>query len=239
VHGGPYLRGHDLRWSGEAQFLASRGYLVIEVEFRGSTGYGEKHFLAGLKQWGLAMQDDLADAVAWAAKQGLADPARVCIMGGSYGGYAALMGPIRNPGVYQCAISFAGVTDIDLMYDVHWSDLSEEWKQYGMPVLIGDRQKDAEQLKNTSPLQQVGRIKVPLLIAHGGLDQRVPIEHVRRFLAAAEKAGVQVEWAAYPDEMHGFRKEANEVDYLKRVEAFLARTLGAAPTKSPRKDEPR
>jgi dienelactone hydrolase len=225
VHGGPYLRGHDLGWSGEAQFLASRGYQVIEVDFRGSTGYGLKHYMGGHQQWGLDMQDDLADAAAWAAGQGLVDAGRVCIMGGNYGGYAALMGPIRHPDVYRCAISFAGVTDIDLMYSITWSDFSEYWKRYGMPLLVGDREADAEKLASTSPLQQVHRIKVPVLLAHGGLDRRVPIDHARKFRSAAEKAGVQIEWVGYPDEVHGFRSQANQADYWQRVEAFLARAL--------------
>lgn len=234
VHGGPYLRGHDLGWSGEAQFLASRGYQVIEVDFRGSTGYGLKHYQAGQRQWGLAMQDDLADTVAWTTRQGLVDPGRVCIMGASYGGYAALMGPIRHPEVYRCAISFAGVTDIDLMYSITWSDFSEYWKKYGMPLLVGDRETDAESLAKTSPLQQVQRIKVPVLLAHGTLDRRVPLDHARKFRSAAEKAGVQVEWVGYVDEGHGFRSEANQAHYWKRVEAFLARALappGAAEAK--------
>jgi dipeptidyl aminopeptidase/acylaminoacyl peptidase len=237
VHGGPWVRGHSLRWSQGAQFLASRGYRVIEVEFRGSDGYGLKHFMAGWKQWGQAMQDDLADAVTWSVKQGLVDPARVCIMGGTqdgyaapmgYGGYAALMGPIRHPGLYQCAISFASVTDIDMMYRIGWSDLPEEWKQYGMPVLIGDRKADAEQLRAASPLQQAHRIKVPVLLAHGRLDQRVPIEHSQKFRDAAEGAGVKVEWVVYPEEPHGFRQAANEADFWTRTEAFLARSLGTS-----------
>ena len=228
VHGGPYLRGHELGWSQEAQLLASRGYLVLEVDFRGSLGYGFKHFAAGWKQWGRAMQDDLADAVAWAVQQGMVDGKRVCIAGSSYGGYAALMGPIRHPDLYKCAVSLSGVTDIDLMYDIVWSDLSEEWKQYGMPLLVGDRKADAEQLRAASPLQQAGRIKVPLLLAHGAQDRRVPLEHGKKFRAEAEKAGVQVEWVVYPEEQHGFRQTANEADFWKRVEAFLARSLGAA-----------
>lgn len=226
VHGGPWLRGHTLRWAQDAQFLASRGYLVIEVDFRGSTGYGHKHFAASWKQWGLSMQDDLADAAAWAVKQGAADAKRICIVGSSYGGYAALMGPIRNPGVYQCAASFAGVTDIDLMYGIGWSDFSNEWKQYGMPLLIGDRKTDVDYLNSVSPLQQAGRIKVPVLLAHGRIDRRVPIEHSRKFLSAAESAGVKVDWVVYPDEGHGFRLPANEADFWKRVDAFLANSLG-------------
>ncbi len=225
VHGGPYLRGHDLGWSQDAQFLASRGYLVIEVDFRGSTGYGLQHFLAGRKQWGRAMQDDLADALDWAVKQGQADAKRVCIMGASYGGYAALMSPIRHPGAYQCAVSLAGVTDIDLMYDIGWSDLSDSWKRYGMPALIGDQVADAELLKEASPLKQVSRFKVPLLLAHGGQDVRVPVDHSIKFRAAAEKNGVQVEWVGYSREQHGLFREDNDADFLKRVEAFLARVL--------------
>lgn len=228
VHGGPWLRGHTLRWDAEAQFLASRGYRVIEVDFRGSDGYGMKHFAASWKQWGHAMQDDLADATAWAVKQGLADPARICIMGSSYGGYAALMGSVRHPGVYQCAVSFAGVTDIDLMYRLDRSDLSGDWKRYGMPTLIGDPVADAELLKAASPLLQAHRIKVPVLLAHGRLDRRVPIEHSQKFRKVAEGAGVKVEWVVYPEEPHGFRQAANEADFWTRTEAFLARSLGTS-----------
>jgi dipeptidyl aminopeptidase/acylaminoacyl peptidase len=240
VHGGPWMRGHSLRWSPSAQFLASRGYLVIEVEFRGSTGYGLRHFEAGWKQWGQAMQDDLADAVSWVAKQGLADARRVCIVGdsysghgyydsyGGYGGYAALMGPIRHPGVYRCAASFGGMTDIDLMYSWTESDMPDEWKQYGLSLLVGDRESDAAQLRSVSPLQHAHLIKVPLLLAHGALDRWVPIEHSQKFRAAAESAGVKVEWVVYPLEAHGFRQQANEADYWKRVEAFLARSLEEA-----------
>ncbi len=136
VHGGPWVRGSDLRWDAEAQFLASRGYRVIEPEFRGSTGYGFKLFKGGWKQWGLAMQDDLEDAVQWAAREKLVDARRVCVMGGSYGGYAALMGPIRHPGAWRCAVSFAGVTDIELMFSIYWSDVDEQAKQVGLPVLV-------------------------------------------------------------------------------------------------------
>jgi dipeptidyl aminopeptidase/acylaminoacyl peptidase len=226
VHGGPFVRGHNLQWDAEAQFLASRGYLVIETEYRGSTGYGFRHFRAGWKEWGQAMQDDLADAVAWAVQRRLVDPKRVCIAGGSYGGYAALMGPIRNPGVYQCAVSFAGVTDIDLMYSIAWSDLSEEWKRYGMPQLIGDPKEEGERVTAASPLRQASRIKVPVMLAHGGLDRRVPIDHSRRFRSEAERAGVKVEWVAYADEGHGFVNPANRADYWRRMENFLSRSIG-------------
>ncbi len=131
VHGGPWVRGTHWKWEPEAQFLASRGYVVIEPEFRGSEGYGFKHFRAGWKQWGLAMQDDVADAVQWAVKQGWVDPKRVCIAGASYGGYATLMGLVRHHELYQCGIEWVGVSDINLMYSISWSDISEEAKGYG------------------------------------------------------------------------------------------------------------
>ena len=227
VHGGPYLRGTSLEWSGEAQFLASRGYLVVEPDFRGSTGYGFRHFAAGFKQWGLAMQDDIEDSLKWAIDKGWADGKRACIAGASYGGYAALMGVIRHPGSYRCAVSISGVADIQLMYSIHWSDLGDSWQHYGMPELIGDPQTDADQLVATSPLQQAAKIKVPVFLAHGVQDLRVPIDHERKFRAAAEKAGVAVEWVEYTDEAHGGWLDKNWTDVWLRAERFLARHLRA------------
>ncbi len=225
VHGGPWVRGGKWEWAADSQFLASRGYLVVEPEFRGSTGYGSKLFLAGLKQWGLKMQDDVADAARWAITQGLADPKRICIAGASYGGYATLMGLIRDPELYRCGIAWAAVTDINLMYDITWSDAPDDYRQYGMPVLIGDRVKDADQLVATSPLAQAERLRQPLLLAHGRSDQRVPVEHFNRFLEAVRKTNSQVEEVVYPEEGHGFQKPENRFDFWSRVERFLARNL--------------
>jgi dipeptidyl aminopeptidase/acylaminoacyl peptidase len=225
VHGGPYLRGGQWGWDANSQFLASRGYLVVEPEFRGSTGYGNAWFRAGLKQWGLAMQDDVADATRWAVAQGLADPKRVCIAGASYGGYATLMGLVRDPDLYRCGVAWVGVTDINLMYDLAWSDFSEVYKQYGMPVLIGDQIKDAAQLDATSPLKQAARITQPLLLAYGGADRRVPVQHGVRFRDAVRKTNAQVEWQEYPDEGHGWYKPENRYDFWSRVETFLAKQL--------------
>jgi dipeptidyl aminopeptidase/acylaminoacyl peptidase len=225
VHGGPWVRGADLGWEAEAQFLASRGYRVLEPEFRGSEGYGWRHFRAGWKQWGSAMQDDLADTVRWAVKQGLTDPTKVCIVGASYGGYAALMGPISHPGTYRCAASFAGVTDLNLMYSINWSDFSEDYKRYGMPLLVGDQVKDAVALERASPLKRAAEIKVPVLVAHGGEDRRVPIEHERKFVAAARDAGVDIEVHLYPNEGHGFFEPVNHTDYYGHLERFLAKAL--------------
>ncbi len=229
VHGGPYVRGTSWGWNPQTQFLASRGYAVLEPEFRGSTGYGFKHFQAGWKQWGLKMQDDIADATRWAIAQGFANPKRICIAGASYGGYAALMGLINDPDLYRCGINWVGVTDINLIYDGHWShesDMTEQWKQYGMPVLVGDQVKDAAQLKATSPLEHAARITQPLLLAYGTADDRVPIYHGTKFYEAVKAHNKNVEWIAYADEGHGWRLPENRVDFWSKVERFLSKNIG-------------
>ncbi|MBW8759980.1 MAG: S9 family peptidase [Burkholderiales bacterium] len=224
VHGGPYVRGTHWAWEPEAQFLASRGYLVLEPEFRGSTGYGSAQFRAGWKQWGLAMQDDLADTLAWAVKLGWADPQRACIAGASYGGYAALMGAIKQGDTFKCAIDWIGVTDIGLMSSIHWSDASEEWKRYGMTQLVADPATDAAQMRDTSPLLRAKEVKMPLLMAYGGDDRRVPIKHGTDMKAALRDDQV-LEWVVYPDEGHGWRQLKTNEDFWGRVERFLARNL--------------
>ncbi|HZV65025.1 MAG TPA: prolyl oligopeptidase family serine peptidase, partial [Telluria sp.] len=225
VHGGPWLRGGTWSWNPEVQFLASRGYVVLQPEFRGSAGFGSRHFQAGWKQWGLAMQNDVADGARWAIASGLADPKRICIAGGSYGGYSALMGLINDPELFKCGIEWAGVTDIDLMYSVHWSDIPDDYKRHGMPALVGDRIGDAAQLKAASPLENAARIRQPLLMAYGGWDLRVPIVHGEKFRDAVRQRNNKVEWVVYPDEGHGWRKPENQVDFWTRVEAFLQRNL--------------
>ena len=226
VHGGPYVRGGHWDWNPQVQFLASRGYAVLEPDFRGSTGYGDKHFRAGMKQWGLAMQDDIADGAQWAIAEGVADPKRICIAGASYGGYSVLMGLIRNPELFRCGINWVGVTDINLLYDIHWSDMSDEWKWYGMPVLIGDQKADAAQLKASSPLENATRITQPLLMAYGKKDRRVPIEHGEKFYRAVKERNPAVEMIIYPEEGHGFRLLKNNVDFWTRSEQFLQQHIG-------------
>jgi dipeptidyl aminopeptidase/acylaminoacyl peptidase len=233
VHGGPYMRGTNWGWNADSQFLASRGYAVLEPEFRGSAGYGARHFMAGWKQWGLAMQDDVADGARWAIAQGIADPKRICIAGASYGGYATLMGLARDPDLYRCGVEWVGVTDIQLLYDGHWSftsDLSDEWKEYGMPEMIGDPVKDAAQLAATSPLQQAARIRQPLLMAYGGVDHRVPIYHGKKFYDAVTKTNKNVEWIEYDEEGHGWSLPKNRIDFWGRVEKFLDRQIGKGAT---------
>jgi dipeptidyl aminopeptidase/acylaminoacyl peptidase len=229
VHGGPFVRGQDWGWHASAQFLASRGYAVLEPEFRGSTGFGFRHFKAGWKQWGLAMQDDIADGVRWAIAKGIADPKRICIAGASYGGYATLMGLAKDPDLYQCGIDWLGVTDIKLLFTGHWSaasDLSDHYKQYGAPMLVGDLIKDAAQLDATSPLLLAARITRPLLLAYGAADQRVPIYHGRKFYEAVKPTNPAVEWVVYDAEAHGWSLPATRVDFWGRVEKFLDKHIG-------------
>ncbi|MBC7405692.1 MAG: S9 family peptidase [Cytophaga sp.] len=222
VHGGPYLRGARWGWDAEVQFLASRGYVVLQPEFRGSTGFGFKHFRAGWKQWGLAMQNDIADGAKWAIEQGIADPKRICIAGASYGGYATLMGLARNPELFRCGVNWVGVTDINLMFDSSWNnDASAEWQRYGMPVLIGDKIKDAAQINATSPVNIADRIKQPLFLAYGGADRRVPIAHGKNFLAAVQKSNKNVEWIEYLDEGHGWGLVKTRLDFWTKVDDFL------------------
>jgi dipeptidyl aminopeptidase/acylaminoacyl peptidase len=230
VHGGPYLRGTEWGWQADGQFLASRGYAVLEPEFRGSTGYGARLFNAGRKQWGLTMQDDIADAVKWAVAQGIADPERICIMGGSYGGYATLMGLVNDPQLYRCGIAYAAVTDIPLMFDsgaMVLSDMSEQYKQYGAPELVGDVGKDAQQFHQTSPLKQAARIQRPLLLAHGSDDHRVPVTHFRQLRSALQANHAKAEFIEYPGETHGWSLLATRLDFWSRVETFLDQQIGS------------
>ncbi|MTW11693.1 prolyl oligopeptidase family serine peptidase [Pseudoduganella eburnea] len=229
VHGGPYLRGTRWAWNPEVQFLASRGYAVLQPEFRGSAGYGQRLLVAGWQQWGLTMQDDIADATKWAIAKGYADPKRICIAGASYGGYATLMGLVNNPELYRCGVEWAGVTDINLLFSGHWmyrDDSSVTYRRYGMPVMIGDPEKDAARFKATSPVEQADRIRQPLLMAHGGADMRVPLVHGLKMRDAVQRNNKQVEWIEYAQEGHGWYLPSSRIDFWNRVETFLQRNIG-------------
>jgi acetyl esterase/lipase len=228
VHGGPWVRGATWHWQADVQFLASRGYAVMQAEFRGSSGFGLKHLKAGFKQWGLAMQDDLADAARWAIAQGIADPRRICIMGASYGGYATLMGLAKDGDLFKCGVEWVGVSDLLLYFDASWSDFSDSWKQFGASQMVGDREKDAAQLEATSPIKLAAKIKNPLLMAHGRIDRRVPIEHGKRMYDAVKAHNANVEWVQYDKDGHGWSLPETHVDWWTRVEKFLDRHIGAA-----------
>lgn len=231
VHGGPMVRGVVWGWNALPQFLASRGYVVIEPEFRGSAGYGEAHLRAGWKQWGQAMQDDIADALRWAAAAGRVDGQRACIMGASYGGYAALMGLVRHPDLYRCGIAEMAVTDLVRFVQGSWwwrDDIADEGRRYDLPAMVGDPDKDADMLRANSPVLQAARIKAPVLLVHGGADRRVPMVHARDMRKALQAAGNEPEWLVFDLEGHGWYKPENQVIHARRVEEFLAKHLGPA-----------
>ncbi len=225
VHGGPWARGSTWGWNAEAQFLASRGYVVIEPEFRGSTGFGDGHFRAGWKQWGQRMQDDVTDALRFAVDKGWVDSKKVCIAGASYGGYSTLIGLAKDPGRYRCGVAWVAVSDPRLLFTVHWSDVSDVARQYSMPEMIGDPEKDAAMLEANSPIALAGKIKAPLLLAYGAKDRRVPLVHGEKMRDALQKAGNMPEWVVYDDEGHGWERTLNKQDFWRRVDAFLGKHL--------------
>jgi dipeptidyl aminopeptidase/acylaminoacyl peptidase len=223
VHGGPW---HRDAWGfgPEAQWLANRGYLCIQVNFRGSTGYGKDFVNAGDREWGARMQDDLSDAVAYAIGQGWADPQRVAIYGGSYGGYAALAGATFTPDIYRCAVDIVGPSNlITLIQSVppYWAPVIAQFHQR-----VGDPEKDAEFLWSRSPLSRVEDIVIPLLIAQGANDPRVKQAEAEQIVAALEKAGIEHEYMLFPDEGHGFAKPENRLRFYAAADQFLARHLG-------------
>jgi dipeptidyl aminopeptidase/acylaminoacyl peptidase len=224
VHGGPTAR--DVwSWDPEVQFLVSRGFSVLQVNFRGSSGYGARHERLGYKQWGLAMQDDLTDAAQWLIAQGVADPARLGIYGASYGGYAALMGLVKTPELFRAGASFAGVTDIiELLDNVDRYAFSD----FNGPV-TGDASDDREQLAATSPARHVDRIRAPVLIAHGTEDPSVHVDQAHLMIDALEAAGKPVEAHLYRDEVHGFMDERNAIDFYTKLADFFERHLMAQP----------
>jgi acetyl esterase/lipase len=230
VHGGPWVRGNVWGWHAYAQFLASRGYVVIEPEFRGSTGYGHAHFKASFKQWGQAMQDDVADALRWAQKEGIAS-GKACLAGASYGGYSTLMGLVRDTELYRCGVAWVAVTDLELLLKGSWwvdDDTSADTRRYSLPDRIGDLQKDADMIVANSPVKQAARIKAPVLLAFGEADRRVPLAHGERMRAALREAGNEPAWITYPGEGHGFAIVKNRIDFAERMEAFLAKHLKTA-----------
>lgn len=228
VHGGPWMRGGSWQWSPMEQFLASRGYLVISPEFRGSTGYGQALYRAGWKQWGQAMQDDVADALLWAQAKGLASE-RACIAGASYGGYATLMGLARHPQLYRCGIAWAAVSDLMLYVKGAWwldDDVSAAGRRHLLPDLVGDPKLEEARLLANSPVKLARLIQAPLLMGHGAEDQRVPEIHARRMRDALTDQGRTSQWVTYAKEGHAWHMSATLVDFAQRMEAFLLEHLG-------------
>jgi|CXWL01.1.fsa_nt_gi dipeptidyl aminopeptidase/acylaminoacyl peptidase len=217
VHGGPHGVRDNWLWEPWSQLLASRGYAVLQVNFRGSGDYGQAFETSGYRQWGGTMADDLTDATRWAIAQGHADPKRICIMGASFGGYAALMGAVREPDLYQCAISYAGLSDLNLMHTR--GDIADS--RYGRRYLELAIGKDSAELNRFSPAHHADRIKAAVMLIHGDEDERVPIAHANAMRKALEKQGKTVEWLVEDDEAHGFYRQDHRLAVYERVLRFL------------------
>lgn len=219
-HGGPFGLRDEGDYDMEVQFFANRGYAVLQPQFRGSGSYGKEFEDSAQGQWGRAMQDDLDDGMDWLAKDGTIDPKRVCMIGSSYGGYAALWAATRNPERYRCAASFAGISDVPkwLKYSGRFDGTKhrENWRAR----LQGDKTFD---LKTVSPLYTVDRLQVPVLIAHGEADTRVPFKQSGQYVAALTAAHKVHEFVAIPKEGHGFTTSANAQLWLDKLDAFLAK----------------
>jgi len=224
VHGGPWARDF-WGFSAADQWFANRGYATLSVNFRGSTGYGKTFLHEGDGQWGIgSMQHDLTDSVQWAIDQGIADPDKVCIYGGSYGGYACLAGLTFTPDLYRCGVDIVGPSNVKTLLDSipsYWGPLRNQ-----MLLKIGDVDSDEEFNKNISPLFHVDKIKAPLLIGQGANDPRVKQAEADQIAFSMQAKGIPVEYVLYPDEGHGFARPDNRIDFNGRVELFLKEHLG-------------
>jgi dipeptidyl aminopeptidase/acylaminoacyl peptidase len=223
VHGGPWARD---AWGfhPEAQWLANRGYLCIQVNYRGSTGYGKAFVNAGDREWGGRMHDDLVDAIAHITGQGWADPARIAIYGGSYGGYAALVGAAFTPELFRCAVDIVGPSNLKTLIETvppYWAPMIAQFHRR-----LGDPAKDADFLWSRSPLSRADNISIPLLIAQGANDPRVKQAESEQIVAALKAAGIDHEYMLFPDEGHGFAKPENRLRFYAAAERFLAKHLG-------------
>ncbi len=225
-HGGPFGVRDFWRYNPEHQLFASRGYATVQVNYRGSGGYGYAFEHAGYGgKWGAEMQNDLTDAVKYLVKQGIVNPDKVCIYGGSYGGYATMAGLTFTPELYKCGVNYVGVTDVGLLFKSmpkHWEPLKEVMK-----IQIGDPE-DKELMNRMSPLAHVDQIKAPLMIIQGAKDPRVVKKHALKLRDALEKRGIKLtddEWIYKLNEGHGFRKEENRIELYEKMDKFLAKYL--------------
>ncbi len=221
-HGGPWVR--DIwRFSPDVQFFANRGYAVLQMNFRGSTGYGKEFWRSSFKQWGLSMQDDISDGVQYLIEQGIADPKRIAIYGASYGGYATLAGITLTPDLYACAIDYVGVSNLFTFLNT----IPPYWKPYldMMYEMVGHPEKDREQLLATSPVYNTDKIKAPLFVAQGAKDPRVNIDESDQIVNALRERGIAVQYMVKENEGHGFLNQENKFEFYEAVEKFLAKHL--------------
>ena len=231
AHGGPFGVRDTWGFDPDVQFLASRGYAVLQVNFRGSGGYGRTYEQRGYRRWGLEMQDDLADAVAWVGTQGKVDIKRACIYGAGYGGYAALMGLVKTPRLYRCGIDYGGPVDLGLLYRSNVpsdrgeaDDASRMWWR----MTIGDPSESGARFFDTSPLFHVDQIRAPVLVIHGQSDDRVHIEHYRRITSELAKKGKTFEAMMKEREGYGVHAVESQVELYSKVESFLQKYLADA-----------
>lgn len=222
-HGGPHAAGDDWGFDTDAQFLASRGYLVLQINFRGSLGRGRSFKEAGYLHWGTRIQDDLIEGVRWAIDQGYTDPKRICAYGASFGAYSAMMVATKAPGLLRCAVGYAGLYDLPMMYTK--GDIREN--RSGRNYLTRVIGQDRADLAANSPTARAAAIKIPVLLIHGEADERTPLAQAQAMRAALEKAGNAPDWMAVPEEGHGFLDEDNNIALFHRVEGFLAKHLKA------------
>ena len=221
-HGGPWARD-SWGFSSEVQFLCSRGYAVFQMNFRGSTGYGREFLEASYKQWGLKMQDDITEGVQHLVNQGIADPKRIAIYGGSYGGYAALAGACFTPQLYRCAIDYVGVSNLFTFMQTippYWRPMLEM-----MYEQVGHPEEDEAQLAATSPALHADKIVCPLFVAQGANDPRVNKAESDQMVEALRQRGVEVEYMVKDNEGHGFANQENRFDFYRAMERFLEKHL--------------
>ncbi|MGA2668525.1 MAG: S9 family peptidase [Ignavibacteria bacterium] len=222
VHGGPWARD-SWTYNPEVQFLSNRGYSVLQVNFRGSTGYGRKFWESSFKQWGKTMQNDITDGVKWLIDKGIADPKRIAIYGGSYGGYAVLAGLTFSPELYACGVDYVGVSNLFTFMKT----IPPYWKPFleMMYEMVGDPEKDKELLTEASPVFHVDKIKAPLFIAQGRMDPRVNVNESDQMVSALKKRGIEVPYMVKDNEGHGFRNEENRFEFYEVMEKFLQKHL--------------
>ena len=221
-HGGPWFRD-TWGYNPEVQFLANRGMCVLQMNFRGSTGYGRAFWEASFGQWGLKMQDDITDGVQWLIAQGIADPKRVAIYGGSYGGYATLAGVAFTPELYAAAVDYVGVSNLFTFIETfppYWKPMLPKFYE-----MVGDPKKDEARMRATSPAFHADRIKTPLMVVQGARDPRVNKNESEQVVAALKQRGVAVEYILKENEGHGFRNEENQFEFYGRMESFLQKHL--------------
>ena len=217
-HGGPWARD-SWGFNPEIQFLANRGYAVLQMNFRGSTGYGRKFFESSFKKWGREMQDDITDGTQWLIDKGIADSTRIAIYGGSYGGYATLMGLVKEPKMYAAGVDYVGVSNMFTFMKTippYWEPMLEM-----MYEMVGDVEKDSAMLREVSPVFHVDKIKAPLFIAQGANDPRVNVDESDQMVKAMKEKGIDVEYLVKKDEGHGFRNEENRFEFYRAMEKFL------------------